>query len=260
MTRYRLTLEYEGTDFVGWQRQTSGPSIQAALEAAIEAFTGVATTAVAAGRTDAGVHASGQVVHAEIARPSEARVVRLALNRHLKPLPIAVLDAEPVGQDFHARFSAMRRHYRYRIMNRPSPPALERRLVWWVPVPLDLEAITAAAAQLRGHRDFTSFRAAGCQAKSPIKTLESLRIERHGEEIHLVLASRSFLHNQVRIVAGTLKWIGSGRRPPDAIPEILAARDRSAAGPTAPPQGLCLTGVEYGAPRRSPSPGEPQDR
>ncbi len=245
MTRYRLTLEYDGTDFVGWQRQDSGPSIQAALEAAIEAFTGEVVRCVAAGRTDSGVHASGQVVHAEIARPSDPRVVRLALNHHLKPLPIAVIDATAVEPDFHARFSAVRRHYRYRILNRPSPPVLERHLVWWVPVPLDLAAIEQAAVRLQGHHDFTSFRAAGCQAKSPIKTLEQLDIRRSGEELHLVLAAQSFLHNQVRIIAGTLKWIGNGRWSPEIIPEILAAKDRSAAGPTAPPQGLCLTAVDY---------------
>ncbi len=247
MTRYRLTLEYDGTDFVGWQRQTSGLSIQEALETAIEAFTGARTNAVAAGRTDAGVHASGQVVHAEIARPSDARVVRLALNHHLKPLPISILEAAPVGPDFHARFSAVRRHYRYRILNRPSPPALERNRVWWVPLALDLEAIGKAAAQIAGHHDFSSFRAAGCQAKSPVKTLERLEVKTSGEEIHLELSAQSFLHNQVRIIAGTLRWIGSGRWPADAIPEILAARDRRAAGPTAPPQGLCLTAVDYGA-------------
>lgn len=245
MTRYRLTLEYDGTDFVGWQRQDSGPSIQAALEAAIEAFTGQEVRTVAAGRTDSGVHASGQVVHAEIARPSDARIVRLALNHHLKPLPIAIVEAEPVGENFHARFSALRRHYRYRILNRPAPSALERHLVWWVPLPLDLDAMEEAAALLQGHHDFTSFRAAGCQAKSPVKTLEKLELQRHGEEIHLVLAAQSFLHNQVRIIAGTLKWIGSGRWSPEVIPEILAAKDRSAAGPTAPPRGLCLTGVDY---------------
>ncbi len=245
MTRYRLTIEYDGTDFVGWQRQDSGPSIQAALEAAIEAFTGETVKAVAAGRTDAGVHASGQVVHADIGRPSEPRMVRLALNHHLKPLPIAVVDAEPVDDHFHARFSALRRHYRYRILNRPSRPTLERNRVWWVPVDLDLDAMRRAAGHLRGHHDFTSFRAAGCQAKSPIKTLERLDIETQGDEIHLLLSAQSFLHNQVRIMAGTLKGIGTARWPVEAIPEMLAARDRSAAGPTAPPQGLYLTQVDY---------------
>ncbi len=245
MTRYRLTLEYDGTDFVGWQRQTSGASIQESLERAIEAFTGEAVTVVAAGRTDAGVHAIGQVVHAEIARPSEPRVVCLALNHHLKPLPIVVREAAPVAPDFHARFSAVRRHYLYRILNRPAPAALDRHRVWWVPVPLDLEALRAAAAKLQGHHDFSSFRATGCQAKSPVKTLERLEVRQEGEEIHLELAAQSFLHNQVRIIAGTLKWIGDGRWAPERIDEILEARDRRAAGPTAPPQGLCLTGVDY---------------
>ena len=245
MTRYCLTIEYDGSNFVGWQRQTSGPSVQESLESAIEAFTGEPSATIAAGRTDAGVHASGQVVHADIARVAEPRMVLLALNHHLKPLPIVVRNAWPVGPNFHARFSAKRRHYRYRILNRSAPAALERGRVWWVPQPLDLEAMRQAAACLIGHHDFTSFRAAGCQANSPLRTLDRLAVTAQGEEIYLDLAAQSFLHNQVRIMTGSLKWIGNGRWPPERIREILEARDRTQAGPTAPPHGLYLTAVYY---------------
>lgn len=245
MTRYKLTLEYDGGPFVGWQNQESGLSVQACLERAVEAFSGRAAPVIAAGRTDSGVHAAGQVAHTEIAREASPDTVRMALNHHLKPQPIVVLEAVPVGPDFHARFSAVRRHYCYRLLNRRSPAALERQRVWWVPVPLDLAAMRAAAALLPGHHDFSSFRAAGCQAKSPLKTLERLEIETAGEELRFRLSAPSFLHNQVRIILGTLKRVGEGHWEPAEVGRILAARDRRRAGPTAPPQGLCLTRVDY---------------
>ncbi|GAB5467354.1 MAG: tRNA pseudouridine(38-40) synthase TruA [Rhodospirillales bacterium] len=245
MTRYRLTVEYDGGPFVGWQRQTTGPSVQAALERAVLNLTGVPAPVIAAGRTDTGVHASGQVVHVEIARELEADRLRMALNHHLKPLPIAVLEAAPAAADFHARFSAKARHYRYRLLNRRAPAALERGRVWWVPAPLDLEAMQAAAALLPGHHDFSSFRAAGCQANSPWRTLERLDLERQGEEIVFSLQARSFLHNQVRIIVGTLRLVGDGRWIASQVGDLLAACDRRLAGPTAPPQGLCLTKVDY---------------
>ncbi len=247
MTRYRLTLEYDGTAFVGWQRQVTGLSVQACLESAVEAFTGKTVPVTAAGRTDAGVHAKAQVAHTEIAREVSPDVVCLALNHHLKPQPISILEASPVDEDFHARFSATARHYRYRILNRRSPAALERRRVWWVPSPLDLEAMQAGAACLTGHHDFTSFRAAGCQAKSPLRTLSRLALGAEGEELVFDLSAPSFLYNQVRIIVGTLKWVGEGRWPPERVAEILAARDRRQAGPTAPPHGLCLMAIDYGS-------------
>jgi len=245
VSRFRLTLEYDGGPFVGWQRQASGLSVQECLEAAVRAFTGEVAAVVAAGRTDAGVHASGQVVHTEIARAASADTVRLALNHHLKPHPVVVLAADAVSDHFHARFSAVRRHYRYRLLNRRSPAALERGRVWWVPVPLDLAAMRRAAALLVGQHDFTSYRAAGCQARSPVKTLERLEIARQGDELVFSLSAPSFLHNQVRVMLGTLKWVGEGRWTPEEVGRILAARDRRRAGPTAPPQGLCLLRVDY---------------
>ncbi len=247
MTRYRLTLEYDGTAFVGWQRQASGLSVQECLEAAVEAFTGTAETVTGAGRTDSGVHALAQVAHTEISREASPDVVCLALNYHLKPQPISVLDAKPVGEDFHARFSATARHYRYRILNRRAPAALERRRAWWVPSPLDLAAMQEGAAHLPGRHDFTSFRAAGCQAKSPLRTLSRLEIHARGEELVFELSAPSFLYNQVRIIVGTLKWVGEGRWSAAHVGEILAAKDRRLAGPTAPPHGLCLMAVDYGS-------------
>jgi len=198
-----------------------------------------------AGRTDAGVHALGQVAHVDLARAATADMVRLALNDHLKPWPVTVLAAEAVGADFQARFSATGRRYLYRLLNRPSPPTLERGRVWWVPVPLDAAAMQAAALALVGTHDFTSFRAAECQAASPVKTLERLEVERDGQEIRFTAAARSFLHHQVRNMVGTLTLVGRGRWQPAEVAAALAARDRSAAGPTAPPEGLYLTAVTY---------------
>jgi tRNA pseudouridine38-40 synthase len=250
MTRYKLTVEYDGAPFVGWQRQDNGPSVQAALEAAVFGFCGERTTVQGAGRTDTGVHATGQVGHVDIARPSYAETVMKALNAHLKPAPVAVLAAEAVADDFHARFSATGRRYLYRILCRPAPPALARGRVWWVPVALDAAAMQAGAARLVGHHDFSSFRAAECQAASPVKTLDELRVEiaadgPGGTELHVHAAARSFLHHQVRNMVGTLKLVGQGKWSPDDVAEALAAKDRRAAGPTAPAEGLYLTKVEY---------------
>ncbi|MEO1192893.1 MAG: tRNA pseudouridine(38-40) synthase TruA [Pseudomonadota bacterium] len=245
MTRYKLTVEYDGTPFVGWQRQESGLSVQAALEEALAKLTNAPGPVIAAGRTDSGVHASGQVVHLDLDRLLEPDRLLMALNFHLKPLPISVLQVSPQAPDFHARFSASARHYRYRLLNRPAPPALERNHVWWVPARLDLAAMQEAAALLAGHHDFSSFRAVACQAKSPWRTLDRMEVTKVGEELHFGLQARSFLHNQVRIIVGTLRKVGDGSWTPGTVAQILAARDRRLAGPTAPPQGLCLTQVDY---------------
>jgi tRNA pseudouridine38-40 synthase len=245
MTRWKLTLEYDGGPFVGWQRQDNGPSVQAAVERAITAFCGETVTVFGAGRTDAGVHAAGQVAHADIVKEATADTVRDALNFHLKPDPIAVLAAEAAPADFHARFSATMRHYRYRILNRRAPPALDRGQVWHVGAPLDAAAMHDAAQMLVGKHDFTSFRAVACQADSPVKTLDALSVTAAGEEIHLLARARSFLHHQVRNIAGTLKLVGEGRWRAGDVAAALAARDRSRAGPTAPPEGLCLIRVDY---------------
>lgn len=245
MPRYRLLLEYDGRGFVGWQRQAEGRSIQAELERAIHAFSGEMVETFASGRTDAGVHASGQVVHFDLARWAPPERIAGALNAHLRPLPIAVREARCVRDDFHARFDAIRRHYRYTILNRRAPPALLAGRVWHVPVPLDAERMHAAAQPLVGRHDFTSFRAVACQATSPVKTLQHLHVRRIGESILIEASARSFLHHQVRNIVGTLKLIGAGHKPVSFAVDALAARDRAAAGPTAPPEGLCLTGVDY---------------
>ena len=245
MTRWRLTVEYDGAPFVGWQRQENGPSVQAALERAIMAFSGEQSTVFGAGRTDSGVHALGQAAHFDLAKVADGETVRDALNFHLKPDPVAVLEAEAVSEDFHARFSATRRHYRYRILNRRAPATLTAGRVWHVTPPLDPQAMAAAARELAGRHDFTSFRAASCQAESPVKTLESLDIELHGQEIWIIARARSFLHHQVRNIAGTLKLVGEGRWTAARVAAALAARDRQKAGPTAPAGGLYLTQVDY---------------
>jgi len=245
MPRYRVTLEYAGEGFVGWQRQENGMSVQQALEEALENLTGEAPRVFAAGRTDAGVHASGQVAHFDLAREWPLKALRDGSNHHLKPHPAAVLEAREAPPDFDARFSAIRRRYRYRILNRRSPPVLERGRVWFFAKPLDEAAMQAAADRLTGHHDFTSFRSVQCQAKSPVKTLDRLEVWRMGEEIAIEAEARSFLHNQVRILVGTLARVGEGAWTADDVAAALAARDRAAAGLTAPPQGLCLVEVDY---------------
>ena len=245
MARYRLKLEYDGRGFVGWQRQDNGLGVQEAVEDAVHAFTGERAQVFAAGRTDAGVHALGQIAHVDLQKDRPADTVRNALNFHLKAHAVSVLAAEAVDEDFHARFSAVSRSYLYRVLNRRSPPALDQGMVWWVPVPLDVDAMAAAARVLVGHHDFTSFRATHCQANSPLKTLDVLDVTQAGEEIHFRAHARSFLHHQVRNMVGSLKWVGEGRWTDRDIKAALDARDRAAGGPTAPPDGLYLTDVGY---------------
>jgi tRNA pseudouridine38-40 synthase len=245
VTRFKVTLEYDGGAFVGWQRQDNGPSVQQALEEAICRFCGETVDCFAAGRTDAGVHAWGQVAHFDLVREAAADTVRDALNFHLKPAPVAVLKAEAVGADFHARFSAKARLYLYRIVNRRAPLAIERGRAWLVWGPLDAGAMHEAAQLLVGHHDFSSFRASLCQADSPMKTLDVLDVTRSGDEVRVAARARSFLHHQVRNMVGTLKLVGEGKWTKDDVAHALAARHRSAAGPTAPAEGLYLTEVWY---------------
>ena len=245
MPRYRILLEYDGGPFVGWQAQANGPSVQAALEEAVFRFCGERARVQGAGRTDAGVHAEGQVAHLDLEGARPPNVLRDAVNHHLGPLPVCVLDAEEAAPDFHARFSAAGRAYRYRILNRRAPPALDRGRVWHVGTPLDAGAMDEAAKRLLGRHDFSSFRSSECQASSPLRTLDRLDVRREGEEVVLHAEARSFLHHQMRIIAGTLREAGTGKRTPDGISEALAAASRPAAGPTAPPHGLCLTRVSY---------------
>jgi tRNA pseudouridine38-40 synthase len=245
MPRYRLTVEYDGSAFAGWQRQASGPSIQAALEAAAERFCAERVTVFGAGRTDAGVHALGQVCHLDLTRDWPSETVRDALNAHLRPQAIAVLTAQTVDAAFDARRSACGRRYLYRIINRTAPLALARERAWHVKAPLDAEAMHEAAQRLVGRHDFTSFRAAQCQAKSPIRTLDRLTVERDGEELRIEAAARSFLHNQVRAMVGTLTLVGEGKWGADDVSAALAARERGKAGPNAPPHGLYLVAVQY---------------
>jgi tRNA pseudouridine38-40 synthase len=244
--RYKLTIEYDGGPFVGWQRQDNGLSVQAVLEEAAARFCGEPVLVQGAGRTDAGVHAAGQVAHLDLAHEKPVDTVRAALNFHLKPHPIAVIEAEIVPADFHARFSASWRRYRYRILNRRAPPALDRGRVWHVGVPIDAAAMADAAIVLAGRHDFNSFRSAACQAASPVKTLDLLSVSRIDDEIQIDVGARSFLHNQVRILVGTLQLVGRGQWTRRDVQEALAACDRTRAGPTGPPQGLCLMEVHYG--------------
>ncbi|MEX0758490.1 MAG: tRNA pseudouridine(38-40) synthase TruA, partial [Tistlia sp.] len=217
MTRYKLTIEYDGAGFVGWQRQTSGPSVQQALEEAVEAFCGRRVVLYGAGRTDTGVHALGQVAHLDLPEAIPPDRLRDAINFHTKPWPAAVLRAEPVEADFHARFSALERRYLYRIANRRPPLVLDRGRAWRVPKPLDAAAMQAGADRLVGHHDFAAFRSSECQAENAVRTLDLLRVTRLGETVELEVAARSFLHNQVRIIAGTLKQVGEGRWTPDDV-------------------------------------------
>jgi tRNA pseudouridine38-40 synthase len=247
MPRFKLTIEYDGRPFVGWQRQENGPSVQQALEEAVAAFAGERVVVKGAGRTDAGVHALGQVAHVDLTRDWPTDTVRDALNAHMQPLPVAVLSAECVADDFDARFSAVKRHYLYRLSERRAPLALDAGRVWRVGVPLDGAAMYAAAQALVGRHDFTTFRSSQCQSKSPVKTLDCLDVTREGAEVVVRASARSFLHNQVRSMVGTLKKVGEGRWPVAAVADALAARDRSRSGPVAPPDGLYLVAVDYPA-------------
>ncbi|MGO1119078.1 tRNA pseudouridine(38-40) synthase TruA [Rhodovibrionaceae bacterium A322] len=243
--RFRLLIEYDGGAFQGWQRQKDGPSVQQALEEAAQNLSKTPLLVQGAGRTDTGVHATGQVAHLDLDRDITAEKLQHALNFHLRPAPVSVLQVELVDADFHARFSATGRKYLYRINTRRAPLALDLGRAWAVPRDLDVDAMQAGADYLIGHHDFTSFRASHCQAKSPLKTLDVLRVSRQGDEIHIIAESRSFLHHQVRNMVGTLKIVGDGKWAPEEIKRILEAKDRRAAGPTSPPQGLYLTHVVY---------------
>ena len=245
MPRYKLTIEYDGTPFCGWQRQTNGLSVQQALEEAVFGFSGEEVAVGGAGRTDAGVHARGQVAHLDLAKDWPEDTVRDAVNAHLRPHPVAVLAAERVGEDFDARFSAVARHYEYVLIDRRSPLALERGHAWHVPRRLDHEAMHAAAQQLVGKHDFTTFRAAECQAKSPVKTLDRLDVSREGEAVVVRASARSFLHHQVRSITGSLKLVGEGRWSKADLKAALDARERARCGALAPPEGLYLMRVDY---------------
>jgi tRNA pseudouridine38-40 synthase len=245
MPRFRLTIEYDGTSYAGWQSQANGPSIQARLEAAVTAFTGEQSMVQGAGRTDAGVHALGQVAHVDLSRDWSPNVVQNALNAQLRPDPIVILGCVLVPDDFQARFDATGRHYLYRILNRRAPPALDAARVWHWMSRLDAEAMHQGAQLLLGQHDFTTYRSAHCQAKSPVKTLDRLDVSRRGDEIHIAASARSFMHNQVRSMVGCLKLVGEGRWQPIRMATALAARDRSECGMVAPPEGLYLMRVDY---------------
>ncbi len=250
-TRYKLTLEYDGSGFVGWQRQDNGPSVQTALETAVERFSGERVRVFGAGRTDAGVHALGQVAHFDLAKETDAETVANALNAHLRPDPIAVLAAEAVDDGFDARLTARMRSYEYLIVNRRAPLTVQRGRAWQVARPLDAAAMHEAARRLVGRHDFSTFRASLCQAKSPVKTLDVLDVARAGDEIRVSARARSFLHHQVRNMVGTLELVGAGKWTADDVAAALTACDRASGGPTAPPDGLYL--VEVGYPSRRPA-------
>lgn len=247
MPRFRLRLEYHGGGFVGWQRQHNGLSVQEVLETAVERLVGRPVRVQAAGRTDAGVHATGQVAHADLTRDWPDDTVRDAINAHLQKAGerVTVLAAARAGDDFDARFSATGRHYLYRILNRRTPPALERGKVWWVPRPLDAAAMHEAAQVLVGRHDFTTFRSAHCQANSPVRTLDRLDVAMSGELISVEASARSFLHNQVRSLVGTLKRVGEGAWTAGDVRRVLEARDRAACAGIAPSDGLYLVKVDY---------------
>lgn len=245
MPRYRLLIEYDGRPYHGFQLQLNQPSVQGSLERAIEAFCGEQVRVAAAGRTDTGVHATGQVIHIDLAKDWRAEVVRDALNAHLTPEPIAVLDAQVADPEFHARFSATGRRYVYRLLSRHSPPALERGRVWHVKRPIQAEAMHGAAQALVGQHDFTTFRDMACQAKTPVKTMDAARVWRDGDAVLLEFSARSFLHRQVRSMTGSLVEVGLGRWSAEDLKAALDARDRKACGPVAPSDGLYLVEVRY---------------
>ena len=252
MTRYRFTVEYDGRPFMGWQRQMHGPSVQAAIETAIHAITGETVEVLAAGRTDAGVHASAMVAHADIAKSITPFRLMEAINARLVPQPVAILDIA-VAPGFHARFDCIGRRYRYRIINRRSPLTFEAGMAWRVPTALDAGAMHAAAQLLVGRHDFTTFRSSHCQANSPVRTLDRLDVVREGQCIDVFAEARSFLHHQVRSMVGCLKMVGAGQWQADDLVVALAARDRSALGLNAPPDGLFFVGAEYPEPLSGPA-------
>ena len=247
MPRFRMSVEYDGTSYVGWQKQDNGHSVQAALQNSILSLTGETVSIRGAGRTDSGVHAFGQVIHADLSRDWQPFKLRNALNAHLMMAKerVSVIDVQQVPDDFDARFSAVKRHYLYRIINRPSPLAVEAGHAWWVPKPLDHEAMHSAAQMLVGHHDFTTFRSVHCQAKSPVRTLDRLDVTRTGDLIEIRASAQSFLHNQIRSFAGTLKLAGEAKMTPDDVRAALEARDRKECGPVAPPEGLYFMKVDY---------------
>ena len=245
MTRWRLTIEYDGGPFMGWQRQGHGPSIQQTLEEALERMIGEQTQVLAAGRTDAGVHALAMSAHVDVMKSLTPHRLREGLNALVRPHPISVLEVEPVADDWHARFSCVGRRYLYRILNRRAPPALDTGRVWNIPVTLDIDAMREGAAHLIGRHDFTTFRSAQCQSDSPVKTLDELDVQKAGEEIHVTAAARSFLHHQVRSMVGCLALVGRGKWSPEDMRKALEARDRSALGFNAPPHGLYFVEALY---------------
>jgi tRNA pseudouridine38-40 synthase len=245
MTRWKLTIEYDGGPFMGWQQQDHGPSVQQTLQEALQRMSGEDGLFTAAGRTDAGVHALAMSAHVDVTRELTPHRLREGLNALVRPDPISVLDAEPVADDWHARFSCVGRRYLYRILSRRPPPALDTGKVWHIPVPLDVEAMHEGAAQLIGRHDFTTFRSAQCQSDSPVKTLDKLDVASVGEEIHVTAAARSFLHHQVRSMVGCLALVGRGQWQPDDMRKALEARDRSALGFNAPPHGLYFVEAIY---------------
>jgi len=245
MTRWRLTVEFDGGPFMGWQRQDHGPSVQETLEQALFRMTGELASVHAAGRTDAGVHALAMTAHVDVVKMLTEHRLREGLNALVRPSPVSVTAVEPVADDWHARFSCVGRRYLYRILNRRAPPALDKGKVWHVPVALDAEAMAQGATHLVGRHDFTTFRSVHCQSQSPVKTLDSLRVERIGEEIHIRAGARSFLHHQVRSMVGTLVQVGNGRWTADDVKAALEAKDRQALGLNAPPEGLYFVEAIY---------------
>lgn len=245
MPRYRMTIEYDGSPFSGWQRQAGQASVQAAIENAVSRLGQSPAILFGAGRTDAGVHALGQVAHIDLEKTWLPEKLMAAINAQVRPDPVSVFDIQEVDDSFHARFSASARHYEYRIRDSRTPPALDRHRVWWVPYRLDEAAMHAAAQQLTGHHDFTTFRSSQCQSKSPVKTLDRLDVLRDGRDVIVRASARSFLHNQVRSLVGTLKLAGEGKWSAADVRKALQAADRSACGPVAPPQGLYLVSVDY---------------
>lgn len=245
MTRWRLTIEYDGGPFMGWQRQDHGPSVQQALEEALQRITGEAGQFIAAGRTDAGVHALAMSAHVDVERGLTPHRLREGLNALVRPKPISVIDVCPVAADWHARFSCVGRRYLYRILGRRAPPVLDAGRVWHMPIPLDADGMRDGAAHLIGRHDFTTFRSAQCQADSPVKTLDKLDVVQAGDEIHVTAAARSFLHHQVRSMVGCLALVGRGQWQPDDMGKALEARDRAALGFNAPPRGLYFVEATY---------------